>query len=107
MNEWLLIGGMALVTFTIRYILIALSGRLRLSAGMIKALEFVPPAVLTAIVVPAVLMPQGNLDLTMQNGRIFGAIAALATGLWRRHLLLTIVTGMAVFWLWQWIVSGR
>ncbi|PSN11248.1 branched-chain amino acid transport [filamentous cyanobacterium CCP5] len=105
MNEWLLIGGMALVTFTIRYALIALSGRIRLSAAMTQALGFVPPAVLTALIVPAVLIPDRALDVSWGNGRIFGAIAALVIGLWRQNLLLTIVGGMAVFGLWQWAVG--
>lgn len=102
MNEWLLIGGMALVTFAIRYVLLACSGRIQLSAGIVKALSFVPPAVLTAIVVPAVLMPDGTLALEWANGRIAGALAALGIGLWRQNLLLTIVIGMAVFWGWEW-----
>ena len=101
MSEWLLISGMALVTGLIRYPMIALSGRLRLPERLLQALKYVPPAVLTAIVVPAVVIDQGALWLSWQNARIVGAIAALAIGLWRQNLLLTIVVGMAVFLLWQ------
>jgi branched-subunit amino acid transport protein len=31
----------------------------------------------------------------------WGAIAAVAVGLWRKNLLLTIAVGMGVFFLWQ------
>lgn len=99
--EWLLIGGMALVTFLVRYPVLAMSGRLQLPAPLLQALNYVPPAVLTAIVVPAVLVESGDPWLSWQNPRIVGAIAALAIGLWRKQLLLTITVGMAAFLLWQ------
>ncbi|HEY9878814.1 MAG TPA: AzlD domain-containing protein [Leptolyngbyaceae cyanobacterium] len=105
MNEWLLVGGMALITFLIRYSLIALSGRLRLSPTLLQALQFVPPAVLTAIIVPLVLMPTGSLWVGWDNARLAGAIAALLIGFWRKNLLLTIVSGMGVFLLWQWAIA--
>jgi branched-subunit amino acid transport protein len=104
MNEFWLIGGMAIVTFLIRYPVLALSGKFQLSEGFLQMLRYVPPAVLTAIVVPAVLMPQDQLLLSYTNARLVGAIAAVGVGLWRKNLLLTIVVGMAVFLGWQAIV---
>jgi len=105
MNEFLLISSMAIVTFGIRYPVLALSGRFRLSEQFLRVLGYVPPAVLTAIVVPTVLMPAGDqLLLSYTNARLIGAIAALGVGLWRKNLLLTIGVGMAVFWGWQAIV---
>ena len=104
-NEWLLISGMALVTFLIRYPMIALSGRMQLPESLLQALKYVPPAVLTAIVVPTVLIESGELWLSWENARLAGAIAALIVGLWRKNLLLTIVVGMAVFIAWQWLIS--
>lgn len=105
MNEFLLISGMALVTFAIRYSMFAMSGRIRLSQPLLNALRYVPPVVLTAIVVPAVLMPSGDtLDLGFANARLVGAIAAFTTGWFTRNLLLTIVIGMVTFLVWQWVI---
>jgi branched-subunit amino acid transport protein len=104
MNEFWLIFGMAIVTFVIRYPVLALSGKLRLSESFLQLLRYVPPAVLTAIVVPAVLMPEKALFLSYENTRLIGAIAALAIGLWRKNLLLTIGVGMGVFFVAQAIV---
>jgi branched-subunit amino acid transport protein len=104
--EMLLIAGMALVTFGIRYGMFALSQRLELPAALVKALRYVPPVVLTAIVVPAVLIPDGqHLQLTPLNARLIGAITAFLVGWFSRNLLLTIVVGMAVFLLWQTLVT--
>jgi branched-subunit amino acid transport protein len=105
MNEFLLIAGMAIVTFLVRYPVLALSGKFRLSEEFLQILRYVPPVVLTAIVVPAVLMPDDQLWLSYTNARLVGAIAALAIGLWRKNLLLTIVVGMAAFLGWQAIVG--
>lgn len=104
-NELILIGGMALVTFLIRYPAIALSGRLRLPEPLLQALNYVPPAVLTAIILPMVLVQGGELWVSGANPRLVGAIAALGVGLWQKNLLLTIVVGMSVFLLWQTLVS--
>lgn len=106
MNELLLITGMMLVTLAIRYPVLALSGRIKLSDGFMQLLRYVPPTVLTAIVVPTVLMPSGNgLALSFDNSRLIGAIAAILVGLWRKNLLLTIAVGMGVFLFWQWGVG--
>ena len=106
MNELYLIGGMALLTFLLRYGLIGMSGRIKLSSSVIQMLRYVPPAVLTAIVTPAVLMPSGDrLMLSYTNARLIGAITAILVSYWTKNLLLTIVLGMLVFFSWQWLLQ--
>jgi branched-subunit amino acid transport protein len=105
MNELLLVGGMAIVTFLIRYPVLAMSGRIKLSPQLLQILGYVPPAVLTAILVPAVLMPEGAILFDYTNARLVGAIAAVAIGFWRKDLLLTIGVGMTVFFGWQGILA--
>ena len=104
-NEVMLLGGMTLVTFLVRYPLLAMSGRLTLPPKLLQALNYVPPAVLTAIVVPAVLVEGNSLWLGWTNPRLIGALAALSVGLWKKNLLLTILVGMGVFLLWQSFVA--
>lgn len=106
MNEFFLILGMALVTLLIRYPVLAVSGRIQFSPQFLQILRYIPPAVLTAIVVPAVLMPTGTqVDFSYTNARLIGALAAVAIGFWRKNLLLTITIGMMVFLGYQWILS--
>ncbi len=103
MNEPLLILGMFAVTFGVRYLLFAGAGRLRFPPRLSAALGFVPPAVLTAIIVPAVLIPDGQrIDASLGNPYLLAALAALGVALWRRDLLLTIVFGMSVFMVLKW-----
>ena len=59
-TEGLMIAGMAAVTFGVRYLLFALADRIRMRPGIEASLKFIPPAVLIAIILPAVLLPQGG-----------------------------------------------
>lgn len=101
MNEVLLITGMALVTFLIRYPALAILGRITLPVALIRALRYVPVAVLTAIIVPLMVMPDGTLDLSFSNAFLGAGIASTLIAWRSKNLLLTIVLGMAIFLLWR------
>ena len=95
MNEILLIFGMTAVTFGIRYPVLALVGRVQLPDWILRALRYVPPAVLTALIIPAMLMPDGvNLSLTVRNAYLAGGMAAFLIAAWRKNLLWTILGGI-------------
>lgn len=98
-TDIVLVLGMTLVTFGVRYPLLALAGRLRLPALLLRALVYVPPAVLTAIVVPAVLLPNGALDLAPTSPPLLGGVVAALVGWRTKNLLATIGLGMAAYWL--------
>lgn len=102
-----LIAGMVLVTFSVRYVMFAAAGKFEFPAHLMRALRYVPPAVLTAIIVPAVLNPTGNgIDFSWGNAYLVGGIAAGLIGWFSKNLLVTIVAGMAIFWGWQWLMSA-
>jgi branched-subunit amino acid transport protein len=105
MNEALLVLGMALVTFGVRYPVLALLGRIPLPERVFRALKYVPPAVLAAIILPSLVLPEGSLDLRLTNDYLVaGVVAALIA--WRtRSVLLTIILGMLALWGWRWVLS--
>ncbi|HMQ51265.1 MAG TPA: AzlD domain-containing protein [Anaerolineae bacterium] len=106
MDEVYMLAGMALVTFGIRYSMFALAGRYEFPRPLLEALQYVPPAVLTAIIVPSVLIPTGEkVDLSLSNAYLVGAVVAASIGWWRKNLLLTIVVGMAAFLIWQGVMG--
>jgi branched-subunit amino acid transport protein len=49
------------------------------------------------VIVPEMVMTQGQLIATWQDARIFAVLAGLAWYYWRRDLLGTIIVGMAVY----------
>ena len=98
---------MALVTFGIRYIMLPFSGRIRFSAGIKRALGYVPPAVLTAIIVPMCLMPDGQqIQVSLNNPYLVGVVATAVFGGLSKNLLVTIVGGMGVFLAWKWVLHA-
>ncbi len=101
--EILMVIGMMAVTFGVRYPVLALVSRLSLPPAVLDALKFIPPAVLTAIVVPAVLMPDGLVSFGFDNAYLIAGIAAALISWRTKNLLLTIVLGMAIFLGWRWL----
>jgi branched-subunit amino acid transport protein len=102
MNELYMLAGMAAVTFAIRYSMFLLAGQMEFPIQLVKALRFVPPAVLAALIVPAVLMPTDDeISLSLTNPYLMGGLVAFGVSWFSQNLLLTIVLGMAAFWGWQ------
>lgn len=61
-----------------------------------QGLRYAPLAALVAVVLPEVVMTQGQVIHTWQDARIFAALAGALYFHWRRGILGTILTGMAV-----------
>lgn len=93
----MMIAGMSAVTFGIRYFLFAVADRLQLAPWLLDSLKFIPPAVLTAITVPAVVLPNGEWNLSPANPYLIAALVSLVAGVASRNLLLTITAGLLAF----------
>ena len=96
-DELMMIAGMALVTFGIRYFLFVFADRIRMDGWLGRTLEYIPPAVLTALTLPALLLPEGEWFLSVENPYLLAGIAATALGILSKNLLVTIASGLAVF----------
>jgi branched-subunit amino acid transport protein len=103
MNIWLvmLLGG--LITFGMRFSLIYLFGRFQIPKTMRRALHYVPPAVLSAIIFPALFFPEKVLDLSLDNTRLLAGLVAIAVAWFSKNILITIVAGMAALFLLQFV----
>jgi branched-subunit amino acid transport protein len=96
MALWPVILGMVAVTYGVRLSGMAFLGSATLPESINRALRYVPPAALAAIVFPALFMPDGGLDISMGNTRLLaGLVAALVA--WRsKSALLAIAAGMVL-----------
>ena len=101
MNIWLvmLIGG--LITFGMRFSLIFLFGKFHIPETMRKALHYVPPAVLSAIVFPELLYRSSQLDVSLGNTRLLAGIIAILVAWYSKNTLLTILAGMVALFVLQ------
>jgi len=105
MSYWWLILGMTVVTFLMRYSLFAWPN-LRFAPVVRQGLHYVPTAVLTAIVVPGMLIPDGeHWQLGLDNAYLAAGIVAIAIAAFSRNLLATIGGGLLVFFLLRWAMG--
>jgi branched-subunit amino acid transport protein len=104
--EFSVVAAMALITFAIRYSFFALPAGKTFPPWVGRVLAYVPVAVLTAIVVPMVLIPDGERwSLDWRNAWLAGALASGVIA-WRfNKLLVAIVVGFAVFFAWRWLLA--
>jgi branched-subunit amino acid transport protein len=94
MNIWLVMVAGGLITFGIRFSLIYLFGRLEVPETMRRALHYVPPAVLSAIIFPELFYPKGSFDISLMNTRLIAGLIAIVTAWYSKNTLLTIIVGM-------------
>jgi branched-subunit amino acid transport protein len=101
MNVWLvmILGG--LITFGIRFVLIYLFGRFEVPETMRKALHYVPPAVLSAIIFPELFIREDALILSIDNHRMIAGLIAILVAWFSKNTLITILAGMAALFLLQ------
>ena len=94
MKIWLimLLGG--LITFGMRFSMVYLLGKFEVPEKIRRSLRFVPPAVLSAIIFPELLIRSGNLDLSIGNTRLLAGLVAVIVARLTKNTLLTILAGM-------------
>ncbi|WP_418318372.1 AzlD domain-containing protein [Piscinibacter sakaiensis] len=95
-ETFIAIIGLALITLATRAFFLFSERELVLPDWINRGLRYAPLAALTAVLTPEIVMSQGQLIDTWQDARLFAVAAASAYFFWRRGILGTIVTGMAV-----------
>jgi len=99
MSAWeitLAIVGLTVLTVVTRGFFMLTEREIPIPDWLREGLRYAPLAALVAVVVPEVVLTQGQLIDTWQDARLFAASAGAAYYFWRRDILGTILTGMAV-----------
>jgi branched-subunit amino acid transport protein len=93
----LVIAGLAVVTVVTRSFFFLSNKPWHLPHWAQRGLQYAPIAALSAVVVPEIVMSQGQLITTWQDARLFAAAAGALIYFAKRNVLLTILGGMAVY----------
>jgi len=64
-------------------------------------MHYVPPAVLSAIVFPELLLHHGTLNLSFDNDRLLAGLIAVLVAWFSKNTLVTILVGMLALLLLQ------
>jgi branched-subunit amino acid transport protein len=96
-----IIVGLAIVTVVTRSFFFISSKPWHLPHWAQRGLQYAPIAALAAVIVPEMVMTQGNFISTWQDARLFAVAAGAGWYFWRKGagqaVLGTILVGMAVY----------
>lgn len=95
---WAMMIGIGLLTFAIRFAPIALLARVELPDWLKRALRYVPPAVMTAIITPALFFVGGAPTIALDFPRLAAAAIAVLIAWRTRSTLWTVLFGMLALW---------
>jgi len=94
LTAWVLIAGLAATSIAARGSFILFFARVAVPRPLERALRFVPAALFTALLVPAVAFDGGALSLAPANPKLVAALVAAPVAWWSRSTLATTVAGM-------------
>lgn len=95
----LIITIISIGTFLIRFSFIYLHGRFKLPQWMENAMKYIPTAILSALIFPAILIKEDVIWISIQNPRLIAGAIAMFIAWKTKDLLLTTIVGLGIFWL--------
>jgi|ERR1019366_961565 branched-subunit amino acid transport protein len=104
---WVTIIIVGLLTLGMRLSFMVFLGKMQISSMVQQALRFVPIAVLSALIAPALFFSSGSLNLSLSNTRLIAGILAILVAWRTKNVLLTIFSGMACLLILQVFVASH
>jgi branched-subunit amino acid transport protein len=92
---WVTIIIVGLLTLGLRLSFIVFMGKMQVSLIAQRGLRFVPIAVLSALIAPALFFKGGSLDVSLSNIRLLAGILAILVAWRTKNVLLTTLSGIA------------
>ncbi len=94
-----IIIGMALVTYFTRFSALALFRFTGVPTWLNKWLKHVPVAILTALIVPSLLLPKGYLDISLNNHYLIAGTVCAFVAYKSRNIIATLGLGMSIMFI--------
>jgi branched-subunit amino acid transport protein len=104
MITWLSIIIAGILTYAIRLSFIIFYGKINMPDLVEQTLKFVPPAVLTAIFLPELLLDNGEPFISLGNARLLAGSLAIIVAWRTKNVTYTILIGMLALWIFQYLL---
>ncbi|NQW07442.1 MAG: AzlD domain-containing protein [Candidatus Pelagibacter sp.] len=95
---WITLIIAGIITFLLRFSMIALIKENSLSEKTKIVLSYVPSAVFPAIIFPAIFLDNSGLLDLENNPKILASIIAIIAGFMSKNIIATIFAGLASYW---------
>ena len=99
-NLWILVIGMAVVTYIPRMVPMVVLSEIKLPPFMKRFLEFIPVAVLSSLIFPGILFSTDSM-----GSAISGGIISIIMAYFEINLLLVVISGILGVMGWQLFVN--
>ena len=98
LDFFLVVFGMAVVTYVPRWAPLAVLARRRLPSWLLDGLDLIPAAVLSALVLPELVTAGEPRHLVILEPKLLVAVPTFLFALKTRSLGGTVVVGMGLYW---------
>ncbi|HCI79244.1 MAG TPA: branched-chain amino acid ABC transporter permease [Ktedonobacter sp.] len=102
---WLTLLCAGLLTLMIRLSFILFFGKRTIPPLLLRAFRFVPVTVLSALILPDMLLSKGTIAIGLSNFRLLAGILALLVAWRTKNVLLTLLAGMGSLLLLQLLIK--
>ena len=98
---WIVILAIGTGTFLLRFTMVALVGKVSLPEKLFDALQYLPPAIFAALVIPAIYRHDPLQFAPEHPARLLAGLLAIVIAWKTRNMIATIVIGMVAMWVLQ------
>jgi len=95
-----LILGMGVATYLTRFGFIYMYRYIKAPHKLNRWLKHVPTSILTALIVPTLVLPEGYINLSFNNSYLCAGMVAAVIAWKTRNIFITLFSGMAVMLLY-------
>lgn len=104
LNYFYLVLGMGFVTYLSRMLPATLLSKQEIPKVFVKFLNFVPAAVLSALLFPGVLMAENKLNIGFSNPLLIAAVLTFPLAYKTKNMFATVLLGMGIVILYNYFI---
>ena len=97
--SWLSVIIAGFITYFTRFSMITFVNGKMINKKIRLVLSYVPSTVFPAIIFPAVFFNDYGNFVEVNDPKIFGILAAIIIGFFSRNIIVTIISGLIVYWI--------
>ena len=102
---WPVIFLSGILTYATRFLPLSKIMPQKLPKFMQEGLQYVSIAVLTPIIINSIFISNNDFVVSVNNPKIYAALAAIAVALISKSIFITLIIGLSVLWIFEFIIK--